>query len=61
MRHSLDKQVLPWWSANDPSPEGKARDVIAGPGSSVYVGAVWKVRIKRTIGQLETFTLDAPA
>lgn len=51
----LDTHVLLWWLRDDPRLGVRARDVIADPGTTVYLSPVvmWEIRIKQAIGKLD--------
>ena len=50
----LDTNALLWWIVDSPRLRQPARDVISGPGNTVYVSAasVWEIAIKVGLGRL---------
>jgi PIN domain nuclease of toxin-antitoxin system len=57
-RSWVDKHVLLWWLADDPSLGDEARKSTSASDSSVFVSAAsaWEIAIKRALGKL-----DAPS
>ena len=55
MRLLLDTHILLWWLADSPSLPGRARELIADPGNTVFVSAVslWEIRLKESLGKLK--------
>lgn len=53
----LDTYVLLWWLDANPTLSKKAQPTIADGNNLVFVSAVviWEIRIKQSLGKLETF------
>ncbi len=51
----LDTHVLLWWLDDPSSIAGRTRELIADPGTAVFVSAAaaWEITIKRQLGKLD--------